>query len=163
MKSVRIQGVKLGAEVIGTHVAAVDPSGDSAIFEILDGELVVHHGSEYNVMTNDPSYDWQVTHLAQYQNFGGVREIPGGVEGADRFVRLAHFSHYLPEPRNSEQAAGYALSKRYYFNWTKSPNIVWVDLEKIDFSEGTGKRTLDPKEPGHVGNVSRSFKRLADE
>lgn len=192
MKKIRIEGVKLGKEVIGTHLAVEDPSGDSAIFELLDGKLVVHHGKEYNIMTNDPPYDWQVTHLGQYQGFGGVREIPGGIEGYDRFVRLAHFVKNLPQPENRDQAAGYALSaihavavpfgapyygrggekgeyptwwtsvtdldnKRYYFNWTKSANIVWVDLDKLDFAKGTGKRVIDPKKPALVGNVSESF------
>ena len=191
MQRIRIEGVPLGSEVIGTHVTVADPDGDSAIFEILDGTLVVHHGPEYNVMTNDPPYDWQVTHLAQYQGFGGSREIPGGIEGADRFVRLAYFTKHLPEPKDADQAAGYALSairsvavpfgapyhgrggtvgeyptwwvsvtdlrnRRYFFNWTKSANIVWVDLKGIDFSAGTGKRQIDPKEPTLVGDVSES-------
>jgi penicillin V acylase-like amidase (Ntn superfamily) len=34
-----------------------DPSGDSAIFEVVFGKLVVHYGLEHNVITNDPSYD----------------------------------------------------------------------------------------------------------
>lgn len=100
----------LGKEVIGTHVAIEDPTGDSAILEILDGKFVVHHGREYNVMTNDPPYDWQITHLEQYQDFGGSREIPSGIEGADRFVRLAYFTRHLPEPKSSYQGVGYALS-----------------------------------------------------
>lgn len=193
MKKVRIEGVPLGTEVIGTHVAIEDPSGDSAIFELLDGELVVHDGPEYNIMTNDPSYDWQVTHLDQYRGFGGTREVPGGIEGADRFVRLAYFTKHLPEPENADQAAGYAMSaiqsvavpfgapyygrggelgtyptwwtsvtdlenRRYFFNWAKGPNTVWVDLEKIDFSPGTGKRATDPKSPEMVGDVSGTFR-----
>ena len=197
MQNVRIEGVALGTEVIGTHIAVEDVTGDSAIFEILDGELVVHHGREYNVMTNDPPYDWQVTNLAQYQNFGGMREVPGGIEGADRFVRLAHYEKFLPEPDSAEQAAGYLLSairsvavpfgapylgrggelatyptwwlsvsdletRRYYFNWTKSANIVWVNLDEIDFSEGSGKRVVDPKDPALVGNISGSFERVSD-
>lgn len=31
-----------------------DSTGDSAIIEIIDGKMVIHHGREYTVMTNDP-------------------------------------------------------------------------------------------------------------
>ncbi len=37
-----------------------DASGDSAIFEYLDGKLVIHHGKEYQVMTNAPPFDQQL-------------------------------------------------------------------------------------------------------
>lgn len=192
MKDIRVEGVLLGKEVFGTHYAIEDASGDSAIFEILDGEMVIHHGPEFNVMTNDPSYDWQIKHLAQYQGFGGVREIPGGVEGYDRFVRLAHYAKHLPEPDSPSEGAAHALSainavavpfgapylgrggelgtyptwwtsvtdidnRTYYFNWTQSPNIVWVNLNEVDLSEGSGTRFVDPKAPALVGDVSNSF------
>jgi penicillin V acylase-like amidase (Ntn superfamily) len=37
------------------HVALEDASGDSAILEYLDGKLVVHHGHEFQVMTDAPN------------------------------------------------------------------------------------------------------------
>ena len=36
------------------HMAISDATGDSAIFEYLDGKLVIHHGRQYVVMTNSP-------------------------------------------------------------------------------------------------------------
>jgi penicillin V acylase-like amidase (Ntn superfamily) len=39
------------------HLSISDSSGDSAIFEYLDGKLVIHHGPQYRVMTNSPTYD----------------------------------------------------------------------------------------------------------
>ena len=39
------------------HLAVSDPTGDSAIFEYIAGKLVIHHGKEYQVMTNSPIYD----------------------------------------------------------------------------------------------------------
>lgn len=110
MKAVRIAPVKLGSEVLGAHVAIEDPSGDSAIFEVLGGELVIHHGREFTVMTNDPPYDWQLVNLKQYQTFGGMHSMPGGIEGVDRFVRLAYYGKYLPEPKDAAQAAGFIQS-----------------------------------------------------
>lgn len=35
------------------HLSISDTSGDSAIFEYLDGKLIVHHGAQYQVMTKE--------------------------------------------------------------------------------------------------------------
>ncbi|MFA0813542.1 linear amide C-N hydrolase [Microbulbifer epialgicus] len=200
MKKVRISPVKVGEEVLGAHMAIEDPTGDSAIFEIINGKLIVHHGKKYTVMTNDPPYDWQLVNLPFYQGFGGNKSVPGGIEGADRFVRLSYYLKHLPEPSNDIQAAGYILSairtvtvpfgapysrvgasgeikedatyptwwlslmdldkKIYYFNWVKNPNIIWVDLNNIDFSNKKGKRIIDPKNPDLVGDITGAFKSL---
>ena len=34
------------------HLSISDPTGDSAIFEYLGGELKVHHGKQYTVIDN---------------------------------------------------------------------------------------------------------------
>ena len=47
------------------HLALEDAAGDSAIIEHLDGKTVIHHGSQYRVMTNDPPYDEQLRLLAE--------------------------------------------------------------------------------------------------
>ena len=47
------------------HLSISDAAGDSAIFEYLAGKLVIHHGRQYQVMTNSPSFDQQ---LALYSN-----------------------------------------------------------------------------------------------
>jgi len=36
------------------HLSISDATGDSAIFEHLGGKLVIHHGRQYQVMTNSP-------------------------------------------------------------------------------------------------------------
>jgi len=71
------------------HVSISDPSGDSAIFEYLDGKLVVHHGKDYKVMTNSPTYDQQLALTAYWNNIGGNAFLPGTVSAADRFVRAS--------------------------------------------------------------------------
>lgn len=42
------------------HMSISDATGDSAIFEYVNGALVIHHGREYQVMTNSPTYDKQL-------------------------------------------------------------------------------------------------------
>ena len=46
------------------HLAIEDVSGDSAILEFDAGEIVVHHGREFRLMTNDPTYDEQLKLLS---------------------------------------------------------------------------------------------------
>ena len=71
------------------HIALNDPSGDSAILECLNGEIRVYHSREYVVMTNQPTFDKQLTNLKQYRAFGGDKPLPGTTEPADRFIRGA--------------------------------------------------------------------------
>nr|MCU0714127.1 linear amide C-N hydrolase [Pirellula sp.] len=42
------------------HLSISDPSGESAIFEYIKGKLVIHHGKQYQIMTNSPVYDQQL-------------------------------------------------------------------------------------------------------
>ena len=46
------------------HLAIEDADGDSAIMEFDGGGPVIHHGREFTLMTNDPTYDEQLELLA---------------------------------------------------------------------------------------------------
>lgn len=59
------------------HLSISDASGDSAIFEYIDGRLVVHHGRQYTVMTNSPSFDQQLALDSYWQAIGGLTFLPG--------------------------------------------------------------------------------------
>lgn len=95
---------------LSTHLAVQDPSGDSAIIEFVKGKLTVHHGLDYRIMTNDPPYDEMIAIAKQYPPFGGTAPLPGGIDAPGRFVRLAEYSRYLPEPRTYSEAVAGALS-----------------------------------------------------
>lgn len=95
---------------LGLHLAVQDDSGDAAIFEYVKGKLVVHHGAEYRVMTNDPPMDEMLVHLKQYKGFGGNAPIPGDVDPEHRFVRLMEYYKYLPQAKNYTDAVANALS-----------------------------------------------------
>lgn len=73
----------------GGHMAIADASGDSAIFEYLNGKLVVHHGAQYRVMTNSPSYDQQLAIDTYWKTVGGLQFLPGTARAADRFARMS--------------------------------------------------------------------------
>lgn len=69
------------------HLAISDASGDSAIFEYIDGKLVIHHGHEYVVMTNSPEYSQQLAINRYWQGVGGTAFLPGTARASDRFAR----------------------------------------------------------------------------
>ncbi len=73
----------------GGHMAIADASGDSAIFEYIGGKLVIHHGPQYRVMTNSPSYDQQLAINAYWSTVGGLQFLPGTARAADRFARMS--------------------------------------------------------------------------
>ena len=184
MKKIRIAPVKLNGRVLGSHLAIEDPSGDSAIFEYIDGNLVIHHGSQYTVMTNDPAYPYHVENIKRYKDFGGDEELPGTTGPEDRFVRLAHFLGRLDAPKDAPDALGKINSvikaaavpfdadeygptwwtsltdvtnKTWYFDWSLNPNIVWVELDKLDFSASQPVKVVNPRDPKLVGEISGAF------
>lgn len=73
----------------GAHLAIADATGDSAIFEYLNGKLVIHHGAQYGVMTNSPSYDQQLAIEAYWKEVDGNSFLPGTARSADRFARMS--------------------------------------------------------------------------
>jgi choloylglycine hydrolase len=73
----------------GGHMAIADASGDSAIFEYIAGKLVIHHGAQYRVMTNSPSFDQQLAINTYWNTVGGLQFLPGTSRAADRFARIS--------------------------------------------------------------------------
>lgn len=173
------------------HLALEDAGGDSAVIEYIGGKPVVHHGREFRVMTNDPSYDQQLA-LLQKQDFSKPSSdmpLPGNVNPRDRFQRAAYYMALLPQPKNEREAVagvfaiarnvsvpfgapyeGFGIynteyrtvmnltDKRYYFELTTSPNVIWVDLTKMDTSAGAPALVLNPDDIALSGDVTDKFK-----
>ncbi len=79
------------------HLALSDATGDSAIFEYLAGKLVIHHGKQFQVMTNSPSYDQQLALNAYWESIGGLTFLPGTNRAADRFARASFLINAIPK------------------------------------------------------------------
>jgi penicillin V acylase-like amidase (Ntn superfamily) len=79
------------------HLSISDPSGDSAIFEYIGGKLVIHHGRQYQVMTNSPKYDEQLALNQYWENIGGEKFLPGTSRAADRFARAWFLVRAVPK------------------------------------------------------------------
>jgi choloylglycine hydrolase len=73
------------------HLAVSDASGDSAIFEYIDGELSIHHGRQYQVMTNSPTFDQQLSLAKYWEAIGGSTMLPGTNRASDRFARASYY------------------------------------------------------------------------
>lgn len=106
MKTIQPVMVDARGSKATVHMALEDASGDSAIIEFIDGKPVVHHGREFTVMTNDPSYDQQLALLAEhdFSNPSSTTPLPGNVAPTDRFVRASYFAALLPEPTSQREA-----------------------------------------------------------
>lgn len=92
------------------HLAVSDPTGDSAIFEYINGKMIIHHGKEYQVMTNSPIYDQQLALNAYWMQIGGTAMLPGTNRAADRFVRTSFYINAVPKTADNREAIASAFS-----------------------------------------------------
>ncbi len=110
LEQVQIVMVEAHGHKATVHLALEDATGDSAILEHLNGKVVIHHGRDYRVMTNDPPYDDQLALLKKmaaendFANPSSNTPLPGNVSPTDRFQRAAYYERVLPEPRNTREA-----------------------------------------------------------
>lgn len=83
-------------------------------------------------------------------------------------IRNAAQPFRIPDPGKPEasqtlwQVVADLTHRRYVYESTTQPNIVWVDLDDLDFAEGSGQLKLDlvgelAIEGGIAGNVSANF------
>jgi len=90
------------------HLAIADASGDSAIIEIQNGQIMIFHGPEYQILTNPPSYQKELENAAKYK---AVKQdkLPVSWSASDRFVRADYFLKHLPKPRKNDANTGYGF------------------------------------------------------
>jgi len=93
-----------GVGLATLHLSISDPSGDSAIFEYIGGKLVIHHGREYQVMTNSPTFDKQLALYDYWKQIGGTTMLPGTNRAADRFARASFYVQAVPQTDNTRVA-----------------------------------------------------------
>lgn len=157
------------------HLSLSDATGDSAIMEWIDGELQIHHGRSYRVMTNEPAFEEQ---LAITRYWGAVDPrtfLPGTNRASDRFVRASFYIDAVTQSADPRTAAAavfsvirnvsvpYGISLAdapnlsttrwrivadhkdlvFYGESATSPNVFWVDMKGLDFSEGAQPMLLE--------------------
>ncbi len=99
-----------------------DASGRQIVLEVMDAKPVFYE-NELGVLTNSPSFDWQMTNLNNYVNLypgpapshdlgpvtlaqfgagGGMLGVPGDVTPPSRFVRAAFYQTSAPQQPTAE-------------------------------------------------------------
>jgi len=100
-----------GEERLATlHLAMSDATGDSAIVEYIDGAQTIHHGRQYQVMTNSPIFDKQLAITEYWEEIGGTVMLPGTNRAADRFVRASFYINAVPKTDDPLEAAAVVFS-----------------------------------------------------
>jgi len=92
------------------HLSISDATGDNAIFEYLNGKLVIHHNPSYTVMTNSPTFDKQLAIDGYWEGIPGTIMLPGTNRAADRFVRASYYLNAIPQTSNTREAVASVLS-----------------------------------------------------
>ncbi len=155
----------------GDHYLACDRKGDCAVFEFLDGRMVVHRGDSLPVraLTNR-SYDSCLGHL---MNKGAPPS--SAYHSFNRFTRLSERLKRFKET-SAGAAADYAFAmlenvaasdtrwslvfdtgnRAFHLRSFKNPRVRTIDLNRIDFSCGGPVKMLD----AHAdlgGDITNSF------
>jgi choloylglycine hydrolase len=115
------------------HISLHDASGNSAVVEYVHGELNIY-ASSAGVLTNGPTYPWQLTNLQNFVNLtninkgsfsfhgsvlnpsgqgSGLLGIPGDWSSPSRFVRLSAFTAFaapVTGPANGVNLAFHLLN-----------------------------------------------------
>ncbi|EOR28294.1 linear amide C-N hydrolase [Elizabethkingia meningoseptica] len=172
------------------HLSLSDAKGDNAIFEYINGKLVIHHDPSYTVMTNDPVFEEQLAINEYWKGIPGNIFLPGTNRAADRFVRASYYINAIPQTDDTRIAVASAFSvirqcsvpygistegfpnlsttrwrtvsdqknKVYYFEDALSPNAIWIDMKKIDFSKTASIKKLPlDKNQIYAGESSDKF------
>jgi penicillin V acylase-like amidase (Ntn superfamily) len=92
------------------HLSLSDATGDSAIFQYVNGRLQIHHSREYQVMTNSPIYEQQLALNDYWQQIGGTTMLPGTNRAADRFVRASFYVNAIPQTSDIDEATASVFS-----------------------------------------------------
>jgi choloylglycine hydrolase len=99
-----------GGKSAGGHIAIADVSGDSAIFEYLNGKLIIHHDRKHTVMTNSPPFDQQLAINTYWNDVGGLKMLPGTHRASDRFARVSWNLNATPKVVDSNLAIATVFS-----------------------------------------------------
>jgi len=110
LRSVQVVAIEVVGRTWPLHLSIADRSGDSAVIEFIDGKMVIHHGRDVTVMTNEPTYKEQIANLSNYKPFGGDLSLPGDIDPLSRFVRASTYLKTLPAPKSAVEAVAGAYS-----------------------------------------------------
>lgn len=113
--------------------------------------------------------------------------VPGNVNPRDRFQRASYYLSVLSVPKNERQSVAGILTvtrsvsipygapvngstfdteyrtvsdlthRKYYFELTSGPNVMWIDFKNLAFAAGSSVMKLDPHDIALSNEVSGKF------
>jgi len=92
------------------HLSISDATGDSAIFEYVNGKLIIYHSPDYNVLTNSPTFDKQLAVNSYISFLPGNESLPGSGRSEDRFARASYYAKAVEQSDDPKIALGAAFS-----------------------------------------------------
>jgi len=92
------------------HLSLSDAHGDNAIFEYINGKLIIHHDKSYRVMTNSPIFEEQLVLNNYWKGIPGTIMLPGTNKAADRFVRACYYIDAIPQTDDERIAVASVFS-----------------------------------------------------
>ncbi len=85
---------------VTVHLSISDKTGDNAIFEYINGKLVINHDRSYTTMTNSPIFEEQLAINTYWKGIPGTIMLPGTNRAADRFTRASYYIDAIPKTDN---------------------------------------------------------------
>jgi choloylglycine hydrolase len=140
------------------HLAMADATGDSAIVEIEDGKVAIFHGSEYQILTNPPSYQEELDNAAKYKKVTQDK-LPVSWSASDRFVRSDFFLRHLPKPRNNDAPTAYGFIYSALAS-SMMPAGLPSPAEDVDVVKKLVATLADPNET--YGGAATYFQTISD-
>lgn len=92
------------------HLSLSDATGDNAIFEYINGKLIIHHDPSYTTMTNSPIFEEQLAINSYWKSIPGTIMLPGTNRATDRFVRASYYINAIPQTDDTQIAIASVLS-----------------------------------------------------
>lgn len=86
------------------------PRGDSAIIEYVNGEQIIHHNKDYNVLTNSPVFEEQLVLQKQFDALGDKAVLMGANNAVDRFARANYYNNKVSKNADPNIALASVLS-----------------------------------------------------
>lgn len=115
------------------HLSISDATGDNAIFEYINGKLVIHHSPSYTVMTNSPEFDRQLAINQYWQGIPGTVMLPGTNRAADRFVRASYYINAIPQTADVRTSVASVFSVietvQYLLVFLQRPNPIFLQQD----------------------------------
>lgn len=128
----------LGDMIFPAHASVFDASGKGIVIEFVKGKTIIY--DNIGVMTNSPTYDWQVTNLRNYLNLSptnpapvtgsgtvfsvtgqgaGMVGLPGDTSPPSRFVKTSFIAKYAYQ---ADDAPGVLNLAEHIMNNVDIPN-----------------------------------------